>query len=300
MAENFGYIGLGAMGLPMAANLVRAGHRVMGLDTDPARMALAKAAGIGVARDVAQVVAESDIILACLPHTEDVEKVALGPGGLKEGDVRGKVFIDMSTTYPAKTAQIAAALAGAGMDMLDAPISGGPTRAEEGRLSIMVGGPSAAFARARGALEVMGNVVEHMGDAPGLGGHAKLCNQIGVYVNLASVAECMTYAAKMGLPQDKVFRLLANGVAGSMQLDIKAQKIIDRDWSSVGPMWMAHKDVGYVVKAMKEHGFELPFIAMMEPLLGQMRARGYEDEDQAAIVELFEEMAGITPGESAD
>jgi len=297
--ETIGFIGLGAMGLPMAHNLLKAGFTVTGYDTGPARMTAHRDHGGAISENPADVARRSEIIITCLPSGKVVDTVVNGGDDLPEGTGEsivegcrpGQVLVDMTTNYPKDSASLAKMLAGRGVDMLDAPISGGDTGAVEGTLSIMVGGSREVFERCLPAFNAMGSQVTLLGDAVGAGGHAKLANQIMVYVNLASVMEALTYAAKAGVDVEKLIPALEAGHASSVLLNIKGRKALARDFSPVGPIWMAQKDLTYVGRAMEEMGFQLPFASQVQAMMTELARRGREGEDQAALIELFEEMA---------
>lgn len=292
--ERIGFIGLGAMGLPMAHNLLQAGFTVTGHDTDPARMTAHKEHGGAVSRDAAEIARASDIVIACLPSGKEVDGVVNGERGVLEGCRPGQVFVDMTTNYPKDSASLGKTLAARGVDMLDAPISGGDTGAVEGSLSIMVGGPREVFERCLPAFDAMGGRVTLLGQAVGAGGHGKLANQIMVYVNLASVMEALTYAKQAGVDVEKLIPALEAGHANSVLLNIKGRKALARDFSPAGPIWMARKDLTYVMRAMEEMGFQPPFARQVHAMMTELADRGREGEDQAALIDLFEEMTRST------
>ena len=288
--ERIGFIGLGAMGLPMAHNLLKAGFTVTGNDTDSVRMTAHRDHGGAVSPTAAETVRASDIIITCLPSGNVVDRVVNGGEGVLEGCGPGQVFVDMTTNYPTDSAVLAKIFAKRGVDMLDAPISGGDTGAVEGSLSIMVGGSREAFERCLAAFNAMGGQVTLLGGAVGAGGHGKLANQIMVYINLASVMEALTYARKAGVDPEKLIPALEAGHANSVLLNIKGRKALARDFSPAGPIWMARKDLTYVVRAMEEMGFQLPFAPQVHAMMTELANRGREGEDQAALIDLFEEM----------
>ncbi len=288
--ERIGFIGLGAMGLPMAHNLLKAGFTVTGNDTDSARMTAHRDHGGAVSPNAAEAARAADLIITCLPSGKVVDRVVNGKEGVLEGCRPGQVLVDMTTNYPKDSASLAKILSERGVDMLDAPISGGDTGAVEGSLSIMVGGSREAFERCLPAFNAMGRQVTLLGEAVGAGGHGKLANQIMVYVNLASVMEALTYAKQAGVDPEKLIPALEAGHANSVLLNLKGRKALARDFSPVGPIWMAQKDLTYVVRAMEEMGFQLPFTPQVHAMMTELVNRGREGEDQAALIELFEEM----------
>lgn len=295
--ERLGFLGLGIMGGPMTRNLVKAGFAVTVFDVDGEKVKAAEADGARSAPDPAGVARESDIVIACLPSAEVVDKVVNGPGGLLEGCREGQLFVDTTTSYPAASKQVAQALAAKGVTMLDAPVSGGSKGAQDGTLSIMAGGAPADFERARPALEAMGKRITLMGEQVGAGGYAKLVNQIMVSIHLASVAEAFTFAAKAGLDLHKLVPALEAGWANSTVLNVKAPKILARDYSPVGTVRIQHKDLSYINRTADELGIELTFCPRIQAMYQKLIDAGQEGVDQMALIHLFEEAAGVEVGQ---
>ena len=224
MTMKLGFVGLGIMGQPMALNLRKAGHDLWVHGRRAATMEPLTAAGATACAASQEVAANADIIFICVSDTPDVEQVILGERGLIHGARKGSVIVDMSTIAPSATRAFAAALAERGVEMLDAPVSGGEVGAVNGTLSIMVGGKAETFARVRPLFEHMGKSIVHVGDN-GAGQVTKACNQIVVAVTIEAVSEALTFARRQGVDAAKVRDALMGGFAGSKILEIDREPI---------------------------------------------------------------------------
>lgn len=294
--ERVGFIGLGIMGEPMARNVLAAGYPLTVHDLDTGKVATLVEAGADGAADAASVAERSDIVITSLPGAEAVEAVVTGPRGVLEAAVAGTALVDTSTNYPPMSKRLASLALAQGVSMIDAPVSGGSEGAREGTLSIMCGGPSETFERCRPVLEAMGSRVTLMSETVGDGGYAKLANQIMVSIHLASVAEALVFASKAGLDVAKLVGALEAGWANSTVLNVKAPQILARDWTPVGTVAIQHKDLSYVTKSMADLGIELPLSPMIEAMYAKLIERGDGQLDQMALIQLFEEMAGVEVG----
>ena len=257
--ETIGYIGLGNMGMPMARNLLRAGYPVVVHDIDPARVRTLVDEGAAAAESPAGMASRASVIFSSLPTGESVEEVATGPDGILEGGRAVQVYIDMSTIPPPVCERAGARLAERGIDMLDAPVTGGKAGAAAGTLGIMVGGRASAFERCRPLLEVLGGVVQHFGEAVGAGMHAKLANQIMVGAHLAAFAEALAYGKRAGLDLHALVDILKSGRAGSEILNVNSPGILHGNLEEVGamgPMTLLRKDLDCVVESMTAMGVE--------------------------------------------
>lgn len=204
MASTIGFIGLGNMGGPMAANLVKAGHTVSGFDLSEAALAALEAAGGKRAASVQELASSSDVIVTMLPAGAHVRKVYMGEGGILDAAKPGTLMIDSSTIDVDSARAVAEAARAKGMDMVDAPVSGGVGGAAAGTLTFMVGGPEEAFNRAKPFLDVMGKTIVHTGDA-GTGQAAKICNNMILGISMIGVSEAFVLAEKLGLDAQKLF-----------------------------------------------------------------------------------------------
>jgi 3-hydroxyisobutyrate dehydrogenase len=199
-----GFIGLGNMGLPMALNLIKAGHQVEGVDVNPAAVAKLKAAGGAVDEAAKSAASRADVVITMLPAGQEVREVYLGPGGIIEDANEGTLLIDCSTIDVETAREVAGAAENKGLMMLDAPVSGGTTGAAAGTLTFMVGGPAQAFVRAESILQKMGKTIVHAG-GPGNGQAAKICNNMMLGISMIGVGEAFVLAEQLGLDHQKLF-----------------------------------------------------------------------------------------------
>ncbi len=298
-SERLGFIGLGIMGAPMAANLLRAGYTLTVANRSrPAvdRLVAAGAAAAGGPREVAE---RSDVIITMLPDSPDVESVVLGPGGLIEGARPGQLLIEMSTIAPATARRAAEALAARGVAALDAPVSGGQAGAEQGTLSIMVGGDEAPFARALPILQVLGKNIVRIG-GPGTGQVAKAANQMIVADTISAVAEALLLAARSGADPARVRQALLGGFAGSRILEVHGERMLRRSFQPGFRLRLQLKDVRIAMDAARQAGMRLPVTERAYELLGEVVAAGAGDLDHSALLTAFEAREGIRLAASAE
>ena len=300
--ETIGYIGLGNMGMPMARNLVRAGYPVVVHDIDPARVRTLVEEGAAAAGSAAEMASRAAVIFSSLPTAEGVEDVATGPDGILEGGRAGQVqvYIDMSTIPPPVCERVGARLAERGIDMLDAPVTGGKAGAAAGTLGIMVGGRAAAFERCRPLLEVLGGVVQHFGEAVGSGMHAKLANQIMVGAHLAAFAEALAYGKRAGLDLHVLVEILKSGRAGSEILNVNSPGILDGNLEEVGamgPMTLLRKDLDCVVESMTAMGVERSLShdvrGMYDQLIDEDDGKREVARDCMGLIYLYQDRFGV-------
>ena len=218
MTMKVGFIGLGIMGKPMSKNLLKAGYSLVVADRNPESIAEVIAAGAETAATAKDIAEQCDVIITMLPNSPHVKEVALGEGGIIEGAKPGTVLIDMSSIAPLASREISDALKAKGVDMLDAPVSGGEPKAIDGTLSVMVGGDKAIFDKYYDLLKAMAGSVVHTGDI-GAGNVTKLANQVIVALNIAAMSEALTLATKAGVNPDLVYQAIRGGLAGSTVLD---------------------------------------------------------------------------------
>ena len=275
-----GFIGLGIMGLPMASNLLAAGYPVCALNRSPARTALLVERGAATAASAAELAAVSDVVITMLPDTPDVETVVFGSGGVAAGIRPGSAFVDMSTIDPAMSRGIAARLRGAGVAVLDAPVSGGEKGAIEGTLSIMVGGDEAAFERVAPIFAVLGKNITRIGDA-GAGQIAKACNQLVAAVTLEAVAEALALASASGVDPHKVRSALLGGFAQSRILEVHGQRMLDAAYTPGFKARLHKKDLDIVIAAEQAAGLHLPAAELLHERMGMLAARLPEADHSA-------------------
>lgn len=286
------FIGLGTMGGPMSLNLLKAGHEVIVHNRTRAREQPLVTAGAIAAATPAEAAAQANIVITCVSDTSDVEAVLLGNEGVIQGAQPGTLVIDMSTISPTATRQIATTLANQHISMLDAPVSGGSEGAQNGTLSIMVGGEAPAVEQAMPVLSAMGKTITHVG-AIGAGQVTKAINQIIVAGTYWSIAEGMSLGLKAGLDMDKVKQAVCNGAAGSWALTNRSDNMINNNYPLGFRVRLHRKDLLIALEAARELGLPLPMAAYIEQVESGLIAQGYGDEDMSALARSVRQQGGI-------
>ncbi|GAA0389567.1 2-hydroxy-3-oxopropionate reductase [Streptomyces luteireticuli] len=284
------WIGLGVMGSPMAENLLRAGYPVTGYTLEQHKLDRLAEHGGTPARSVAEAARHADVVVTMLPADADVESVAHGPAGILANARPGALLIDMSTVAPRTATALAAAGAGHGLRVLDAPVSGGESGAVEGSLSVMAGGPPEVFAAARPLFEVLGGTVVHCGPN-GAGQTVKAANQLIVAAGLQACAEAVVLLERSGVDLDAALDVLNGGLAGSAVLTRKRHNFLGRDFTPGFRIDLHHKDMGIVTDAAREAGVALPLGALMARLVAEARDRGDGGLDHSALLRGVERTA---------
>lgn len=279
---NVGVVGLGAMGAPMARNLLKGGHTVTVYARRAEVMEPIVSKGAHAAASPAEVASRSDVTITMVIDTRAVEEVALGPGGIVEGAKPGSVVVDHSTIDPDGARRVAAALESRGVHMLDAPVSGGAAVADAGALSIMVGGDEHVLDRVRPVLQCYGKTIVHIGPH-GAGQIAKACNQICTIVNTLGAAEAMLMAERAGIDPAKVKDVLMSGFGASRMLEMQAPKMIARDFDGKVESRLHHKDIHIVLAMARALGIELPASSAAARVLEELQRRGGGKSDTAAV-----------------
>lgn len=289
---NVGFIGLGAMGQPMALNLRKSGHALRVFARNPERAQALVEAGATLAASPLAVAQAVAVLFINVSDDAAVESVLFGPHGAAAGLCGDSVVVDMGTTSPTATRGFAARLAEAGVAWLDAPVSGGEAGAKAGTLSIMVGGAEAVFDRVLPLFQVMGRNIVHVGET-GAGQVAKACNQIAVSATLLGVAEALTFARKQGVDAVKVREALLGGSAGSRILEVHGQRMLTRDFTPGFRTRLHQKDMGIVLTEARMANVALPGAALAGQMLNALVAAGAGELDSAALVTLLERLAGL-------
>ncbi len=294
MAEKprVGFIGLGIMGSPMAMNILKAGYPLTVWNRTASKGEPLRKAGASWAESPAEVARNSDVVITIVSDTPDVEEVILGPRGVIHGAHSGMVAIDMSTISPHATRRIAEKLAEANVEMLDAPVSGGDVGAQQGTLSIMVGGKEEVFQHCLPILQAMGKRITLVGPN-GAGQFTKLVNQIIVVGNTLAMSEGLVFAAKAGLDLEKVLEAVSAGAAGSWMLSNRGPQIIHGDFRPGFMVKLQQKDVKLVLDAAREMGVSLPGTAIIHQLYHAVESRGLDEEGNHALVKALEWLAGV-------
>ena len=292
MTERIGFIGMGLMGVPMGENLADAGYPLTVWNRTPGRAKTLLEAGATEASSPSDVASRSDIIITMVSDSEDVAAVVAGPNGIIEGVESGAVVIDMSTISPKTSIALAEQLKAKGVQLLDAPVTGGVAGAQAGTLSILVGGEKSAFDRALPVFEKMGANITHVGPS-GAGHTTKLANQILAAGCMAGISEALVFAKKAGLDLDTWFKAVENGAGASWHLSNMAPKIIDGDFSA-GYMVKHHqKDLRLILETAGENAVAVPMTALVAQLYRAVQAEGGEEMGHQALVRAIERLAGI-------
>jgi 2-hydroxy-3-oxopropionate reductase len=287
-----GFIGLGIMGRPMALNLHAAQHSLVVHDrAPPADDVRAVTEVVSDAKTVAE---SSDVVIVMVPDTPDVEKVLFSPNGVAAGLSPGKLVIDMSSISPIETKTFARQINDLGCDYLDAPVSGGEVGAKQATLTIMVGGPAAAFARAKPLFEVMGKNITHVGEANGDGQTCKVANQIIVALNILAVSEALVFAAKAGADPAKVRAALMGGFASSRILEVHAERMLSGAFNPGFRIRLHQKDLNLALSAARDLGLSLPSTAIAQQMFSSCAAHGGLDLDHSALILAVEGLADFS------
>ena len=290
-----GFVGLGIMGRPMAINLKNGGHDLI----VPERASLTDdmRAAATVVADAATVASQAEIIILMVPDTPDVEAALFGGKGVAAGlfgGPKGKLVIDMSSISPVATKLYAARINALGTDYLDAPVSGGEVGAKAASLTIMVGGPDAAFARAKPLFDLMGKNITHIGSENGTGQTCKVANQIIVALTIQAVAEALVFASKAGADPAKVRSALMGGFASSRILELHAERMLNGTFSPGFRIRLHQKDLNLALSSAKDLNVSLPNTAVAQQMMASCMAHGHGDLDHSALVLAIEAMAGYS------
>jgi 2-hydroxy-3-oxopropionate reductase len=288
---HLGFIGLGIMGKPMAGNLAKAGHT---LYVHSRTKALETEGGI-VCTNAKEVAAKATIIFLMLPDTPDVEEVLFGKDGVSEGIKPGSTVIDMSSISPIATRRFAERLLAIDVEMLDAPVSGGQTGAENGTLSIMVGGKETVFSEMKPYFDIMGKNIVHIG-GNGDGQVCKIANQIVVALTLEGVSEALVLASKAGADPAKVRQALLGGFAQSKILEVHGERMLKRAFTPGFRVRLHQKDLNIALQAGRELGVSLPGTATVQELLNAVSADGSADLDHSVLITALEKLANHRVG----
>jgi 2-hydroxy-3-oxopropionate reductase len=290
--KKIGFIGLGVMGKPMSKNLIKAGYPLMVYDINPLSVQDLVSAGAEPGISPRRVGENCDVIITMLPNSPQVEEVITGKNGVLEGAKPGSVIIDMSSISPIVAVKVSQASAEKGVEMIDAPVSGGEPKAIDGTLSIMAGGKEEVFESVKETLLAMGASAVLIGGI-GSGNIAKLANQIMVALHLASVSEAMVFAEKAGVDAEKVFLAIRGGLAGSTVLDAKMPLILDRNFKPGGPIRMHTKDLLNVRDAALAIDAPIPLTTMVLEFMKALKADGKQEDDHGGIIQFWEKLAHV-------
>ena len=279
-----GFIGLGIMGKPMSKNLLKAGNELVVFDFNEAAVADVVAAGATAAKSGAEVASQCDVIITMLPNSPHVRSACLGEGGIAETAKEGTLIIDMSSIDPVESKKIGADLAAKGIELMDAPVSGGEPKAIDGTLSVMVGGKKETFDKYHDLLMQMAGSVVYVGDL-GSG---------NVALNIAAVSEALTLAKKAGSDPELVYQAIRGGLAGSTVLDAKAPMMIAHNSKPGFRIELHIKDLNNALNAAHAVSAALPLTSEVMEIMQSLKADGNEKDDHSAIVKFYEKMSNVS------
>jgi len=287
---NIGFIGVGIMGKPMAGHLLAAGHTVHVYDlmAEPVQELASK--GAVSCSSCQEIARKSDITFIIVPDTPDVEAVLFGKDGVADGVRSGSIVVDMSSISPIATKEFAKKLDAMGVEMLDAPVSGGQVGAEKATLSIMVGGKPEVFNQVKPYFEIMGKNIIHIG-GNGDGQTCKVANQIVVGSTIEAVSEALLFASKAGADPAKVREALLGGFAQSRILDLHGERMIKRTFAPGFRIRHQQKDLNLALQGARSLGLSLPSTAVVQELFNAVAAQGGSDLDHSALVLALETLA---------
>jgi 2-hydroxy-3-oxopropionate reductase len=285
-----GFIGLGIMGKPMCKNLLKAGFELVVCSRNATSVGELTAVGATSAATPRELAAQVDLVITMLPNSPEVKAIVLGPDGVIEGAKPGCIVADMSSIAPLASQQIAAALAGKSIEMLDAPVSGGQPKAIEGTLSVMVGGKQEIFDRCVPVFKAMAASVVRVGNI-GAGNVTKLANQVIVALNIAALSEAMVLATKAGVEPELVYQAIRGGLAGSTVMDAKAPLMLDRKFDPGFKINLHIKDLANALDTSHEVGAPLPLTASVMEIMQALKVDDFGDFDHGALVRYFEKQA---------
>ena len=296
MKERIGFIGLGLIGKPMARNLLKASYALTVFNRSSAAMDALVLEGAQQASSPKAVAERSDVVITALPDTPDEEAVMTGAEGVFAGARAGMVLISMGTISPLACQQLAQQAAALGIDMLDAPVSGGDVGAMNGTLSIMVGGAAAVLERVRPILSAMGKTITHCG-GHGAGQVVKACNQIVVAGVIQAISEALVLGSKSGVQPATIVQVLSGGLAQTRVMDVRGLKMAQRDFEPGGKARFHRKDLSIALQLARANGVALPMTALVDQMFGSLIENGLGDKDHSALMTVIEAMANHRVGE---
>jgi 3-hydroxyisobutyrate dehydrogenase-like beta-hydroxyacid dehydrogenase len=296
--QNLAFVGLGAMGAPMAGTLVSAGFDLAVFDVRPENTEPLVEAGAKAANSPREAASGADALFVMVVNAGQAEGVLFGEDGAAEALAEGSAVVLMSTVGPEAVRGLDRRLTEGGTRLLDAPVSGGVVRAEKGDLLIMAGGAEDLFGELRPALEAMGSTVVHCGPSAGDGQSVKLVNQLLCGVHIAAAGEALAYAEALGLDPRTVHETIRHGAAGSFMLEDRGARMLDRAFlPAKSAMDIFVKDMGLVRQAAKEVGFGTPLSDAAHRLYERGSSLGFGGEDDSGVLRVFEE--GMGPSQEA-
>jgi 3-hydroxyisobutyrate dehydrogenase-like beta-hydroxyacid dehydrogenase len=282
------FLGLGIMGGPMAANLVKAGHDVAVWNRTPGKAV----EGAQSASTPVEAARDREVVWICVSNTEAVEQVLFGPEGAENALAPGMTVVDSSTISPSATAQFAARVRARGAQYVDAPITGSKAGAESAQLTFMVGGEAATLERLQPLFQAMGKTVVHMGEVS-KGQAAKLGMNLMIALTFEGFAEALTLTTKLGVDAERLLQLIQSSMVRSGVIDYKAPFVLRRDFSANFPLRLMHKDIHLMLDAAREARVKLPALETVDEIYEVAAEEGRDDLDYCATLTLLEKWAGV-------
>ncbi|MGE5618259.1 MAG: NAD(P)-dependent oxidoreductase [Sphingomonadaceae bacterium] len=292
MTTRVGFVGLGQMGRWMAQNLLKAGYPLTVFNRTAEKGRFLVEQGASLASSPAELAAASEVVFLSLPNSEVVEETLFGPGGIVEGARSGMVVVDTSTISYMGTLEIARRLAERGIRFADAPVSGMEARAKDGTLTIMFGGDEGLFEEVLPALGAMGNTITRMGGV-GSGQLTKLINQLLFNAAMASMAEVLPMAVKLGLDPEKVTHVVTTGTGRSFGLEFFAPRILENRFDQGYPLEKAYKDMASALEICAQQKIPLPMVQATATAFQLALAEGLGGEDKGALIKVYERLLGV-------
>ncbi|MBI2741558.1 MAG: NAD(P)-dependent oxidoreductase [Rhodospirillales bacterium] len=292
MAGKVGFIGLGAMGGPMALNLAKAGHKLVVHDIDQGKTAAVRAKGAELAGNAEAVAAAVDRTILIVETTDQAQEVIAGERGIIKGAKPGHIVVCMSTIDPFAARALAEQLKAKGIAMVDAPVSGGTGRAQSGELSVIVGGDKEIVTRCEDLFKAMGNRTFHVGPL-GSGLAMKLVNNMLVQVNTVAVAEALVLGVKAGLDPQAIYDVVKVSTGASAAWELRVPRILKGDYEPGGTIDISYKDQELETAFAKRLGVPVLLANVSQQVYQMARAQGLNKQDGSAVVKIFEQMAGV-------
>jgi 2-hydroxy-3-oxopropionate reductase len=290
--KKIGFIGLGIMGKPMAANLIKAGYQLVVYDLRSEPMDEMEKRGAVKSSSIKQLTEVSEIIITMLPDSPDVKEAVLGKEGVLSAARPGTIIVDMSSIAPLASVEIYKRAKEKGVNVLDAPVSGGEPKAIEGTLSVMVGGDQEIFSQVEDILKVMGSSVVRVGEI-GSGNTTKLANQIIVALNIAAMSEAMVLAEKAGVDPEKVFNAIRGGLAGSNVLNAKMPMVLDGNFKPGFRIGLHIKDLNNAIGTAHDLGAPVPLTSLVMEIMQALKTDGKAGDDHGGLIRFYEKLAEV-------
>jgi len=292
-SKRVGLVGLGAMGMGVAANLVKGGFELHACDVSTAALRKARALGALTTPSAAELATQVDILLILVVNAQQTESVLFGPKGAAEHLARGSTVIASSTMPPAYAEALGERLSAMGLHFVDAPVSGGAAGAAAGTMTIMAAGSSIALRKAKPVFDVIAKKVYKLGDTPGMGSKVKMVNQLLAGVHIASAAEAMALGIRAGIDPETLYDVISNSAGSSWMFQNRVPHMLAGDYTPLSAVEIFVKDLGIVLDSAREMKFPLPLTASAHQMFLAASAAGLGGEDDIAVIKVFEKLAGI-------